>query len=240
MSDTARLLDAVEGTWPPARAMRTGPWTIRDGAGGGKRVCAATAEAPVTVPDIATAEDAMTAMDQPRLFMLRAGEAALDDILAARGYQVIDPVTLYDAPVSLLTDIPIPRVTAFAIWEPLAIMVEIWAAGGIGPERLNVMHRAAVKAGILARHADQPAGAGFVGLHDGVAMVHAVEVLPHQRRKGVAAWIMRRAAFWAAEQGADRLAVLCTDANVPANALYQRLGFKRACGYHYRIHPEDI
>ncbi|WP_299685406.1 GNAT family N-acetyltransferase [uncultured Tateyamaria sp.] len=239
MTDPAPLLDAIEATWPPARTMREGPWTIRDGAGGGKRVSAATAEAPVTADDIATAEAAMLALDQPRLFMLRPDEAALDRQLADRGYEVIDPVNLYVAPVELLTDVPIPRVTAFAIWEPLAIMAEIWETGGIGPARLDVMHRAAVKTGILARHADKPAGAGFVALHGGIAMAHAVEVLPHQRRKGVAQWIMRRAAFWAAEQGADRLAVLCTAANGPANALYQRLGFSALTGYHYRIHPED-
>ena len=126
------------------------------------------------------------------------------------------------------------------MWDPLAIMVEIWAAGGIGPGRLDVMHRAAVKTGILSRHKDKPAGTAFVAIHDGIAMVHAVEVLAHQRRKGVAAWIMRRAAFWAAEQGAHTLSVLCTQANAPANALYQRLGFTSVCGYHYRMHPEDL
>ena len=240
MTDTARLLAAVEGTWPPARATRQGNWIIRDGAGGGKRVCAATADGHATTQDIAQAEAAMCALGQARLFMLRPGEDALDRQLGDRGYAVVDPVNLYAAPVALLTDVPIPRVTAFAVWEPLAIMAEIWAAGGIGPERIDVMHRATTKTGILARHDDKPAGAAFVGLHDGVAMVHAVEVLPHQRRKGVAVWMMRRAAFWAAAHGAETLSVLCTDANVPANTLYQRLGFAHVCGYHYRMHPEDV
>lgn len=238
MTDPARLLDAVEGTWPPARSWRAGAWTIRDGAGGGKRVSAATAERPDA--DIPQAEAEMQALAQDRLFMLRPGEDALDAALQARGYAIVDPVNLYAAPVTLLTDTPIPRVTAFAVWEPLAIMAEIWAAGGIGPARLDVMRRAACKTAILARHNDKPAGTAFVGLHDGIAMVHAVEVLPHQRRKGVAGWIMRRAAFWAAENGAHTISVLCTKANAPANALYQRLGFAHVCGYHYRTHPEDI
>lgn len=237
MTDTARLLAALEGTWPPARAMQQGVWTIRDGAGGGKRVSAATAQGDVADTDIAEAEAAMLALGQDRLFMLRPVEDALDRQLANHGYEVIDPVNLYIAPVSLLTDIPIPRVTAFAVWEPLAIMTEIWASAGIGPARVAIMHRPKVKTGILARHADQPAGVGYVAIHDGVAMVHAVEVLPHQRRKGVAGWIMRRAAFWAAENGADTLAVLCVADNGPANALYQRLGFGSASGYHYRIKP---
>ena len=237
MTDTARLLAAIEGTWPPARAMQQGVWTIRAGAGGGKRVSAATASGPVTDSDIAQAEAAMLALGQDRLFMLRPGEDALDRQLAKHGYDIIDPVNLYVAPVGLLTDIPIPRVTAFAGWEPLAIMSEIWAAAGVGPARMAIMHRPAVKTGILARHADKPAGVGYVAIHDGVAMVHGVEVLPHQRRSGVAGWIMRRAAFWAAENGADTLAVLCVADNGPANALYQRLGPADATGHHSRTKP---
>ena len=66
-------------------------------------------------------------------------------------------------------------------------------------------------------------------------MVHGVEVLDHQRRQGVAQWMMRKAAFWAAEQGATRLSVACVAANDAANALYEGLGFQRAGGYHYRI-----
>jgi N-acetylglutamate synthase len=34
--------DAMEATWPPAATTRLGPWLLRDGKGGGKRVSAAT------------------------------------------------------------------------------------------------------------------------------------------------------------------------------------------------------
>ena len=40
----AELYATLEATWPPAARRRVGPWTIRDGQGGGKRVSAATAE----------------------------------------------------------------------------------------------------------------------------------------------------------------------------------------------------
>ncbi|MEO0764306.1 MAG: GNAT family N-acetyltransferase, partial [Pseudomonadota bacterium] len=111
MTNTARLLAAIEGTWPPARATQQGVWTIRDGAGGGKRVSAATANGAATDSDIAQAEAAMLSLGQDRLFMLRPGEDALDRQLAKHGYDIIDPVNFYVAPVGLLTDIPIPRVT---------------------------------------------------------------------------------------------------------------------------------
>lgn len=239
MTTPAALYAAIDGTWPAARIQTLGPWMLRDGQGGGKRVSAATAIAKAAADDIPAAEDAMRHFGQRPLFMIRDSDAPLDAALEARNYRIVDPVNAYVAPVTALTDVPIPRVTAFAIWEPLAIMADIWAKGGIGPDRLNVMERAAIKTGILARWNEKPAGTAFAAIHDGIAMVHAVEVLPHQRRQGVAGWIMRRAAFWAEENGAETLAVLCTEENTAANQLYQRLGFRKLCGYHYRQHPED-
>lgn len=232
MTDLERLYQVIDHTWPAARLWTEGGWTLRDGQGGGKRVSAATIAAPEA--DIAQAETSMRAMGQRPLFMIRSGDDPLDTELAARGYAIVDPVNLYVAPVAQLTDVPIPRVTAFDIWEPLAIMLEIWAKGGIGPERIQVMHRAKTKTAILTRWNEMPGGVAFAAIHDEVCMVHAVEVLEHQRQQGVAKWLMRRAAFWAERQGADRLAVLCTKANVGANCLYQSLGFAHVGDYHYR------
>ena len=63
----------------------------------------------------------------------------------------------------------------------------------------------------------------------------AVEVVAHQRRQGVAEWMMRAAAFWGTAEGATHLAVLCVTENTAANALYTKLGFAEAGRYHYRI-----
>ncbi len=169
--------------------------------------------------------------------MIRQGDDVLDRSLADRGYDVVDPTNIYLLPIEKLTDTPIPPVTAFEIWEPLAMMLEIWAAGGIGPARVAVMHRAAQKTAILSRWKEKPGGVAFAALHDGVCMVHAVEVLEHQRGMGVAKWMMRRAAFWAQARGATHVAVLCTKRNAAANRLYQGLGFVQVGDYHYRQSP---
>lgn len=237
--DAARLFAAVDATWPAARLVHDGPWTLREGAGGGKRVSAATANAQVTDADIIVAEAAMRTMGQAPLFMIRPQDEALDAALQASGYTVVDPVVMLTCPLSRLTDRPIPPVTTFEIWEPLAIMAEIWAQGGVGPERLNVMRRATHKTAVLARWNQKPAGTGFVAVDGAIAMVHAVEVLPAQRRQGVAQWIMRQAAFWAASQGAEMMAVLCVKTNDAALQLYSGLGFEPATTYHYRRYPVD-
>jgi GNAT superfamily N-acetyltransferase len=189
--------------------------------------------------DIEQAEKAMQGLGQTPLFMIRDGDNVLDKLLEDRGYAIVDPVVMYSIPVSQLTDVAIPRVTTFCVWEPLAIMAEIWAKGGIGPARLNVMERAKCKTGILSRWNEKPAGAAFAAISDDVCMVHAVEILEHQRRQGVGVWMMRQAAFWAAEQGAKELAVLCTTANVGANGLYKSLGFCVKGHYHYRQMEKD-
>ena len=173
---------------------------------------------------------------QAPLFQVR-DDAALDAQLDTRGYITKDATLLYSLPIERLTDQPIPRVTAFALWEPLAIMNEIWATDGIGPERRAVMDRAKIKTGVLARWNEKPAGAAYVGVHRAVAMVHGLVVLPHQRRQGVAEWMMRRAAFWGQAQDARHMSVLCVEANAGANALYRSMGFEAVGRYHYRKLP---
>lgn len=232
------LHQAAEATWPPARLWQDGPWTLREGLGGGKRVSAATAHAEAAPSDLAAAEAAMRAIGQRPLFMLREGQGALDGMLAEAGYGVLDPSSVYAIALDDL-DLPAPAPTAsFAIWEPLAIQREIWAAGGIGPARVAVMERAAhPKAALLGRLDGRAVGAGYVALSHGTAMVHALDVLPAFRRRGAARTLMAEAAIWARRQGAGVMAVICTDQNAAARALYGAMGMRKVDGYHYRQHP---
>lgn len=231
-----QLYATVEATWPPAAARQVGPWTIREGQGGGQRVSAATAHSDWTEADIPAAEQAMRDLGQTPLFMIRVQDDRLDAALAARGYAVKDPVVAYAGPAEQIATPPANPMKAFPHWPPLAITLEIWEETGIGPGRVAVMHRAAgPKCAVLGRIEDRAAGALFVALHGPVAMVHAVEVLPAMRRKGLAQAMIRRAAGWAVEQGADTLSLVVTQANAGARALYERLGMQTAGAYHYRV-----
>lgn len=231
-ADLTRLLDA---TWPPAAARTVGPWCIREGRGGGKRVSAATAELPWAEADIAQAEAAQRALGQEPLFMIRRGEEALDAALAARGYRVVDPVVVYHAPVADLATQPPPPISTFCLWPMLQIMRDLWAEGGIGPGRLAVMDRAAgPKTAILGRVNDRAAGVAFVAADGAAAMLHALHVVPDQRRQGIAVKMMRAAAFWAQDQGISDLFLAVTEANAGARALYASLGMAIVEKYHYR------
>ncbi len=197
---------------------------------------AATAEAPVTEAELARAEAAMRDLGQTPLFCARGADDPADALLERHGYGVHDPVALYAIQTGALTDVPLPRVAAFSIWPPLAIMVDIWKGAGIGPARLAVMHRVhGPRAGILARQNDQPAGAAFVACDGPVAMIHAIEVVPAQRRQGVGVNILRKAAYWAEAQGASVLSLAVTRANSAANSLYASIGMQVVGYYHYRV-----
>ena len=226
---------ALEATWPPAGVTRLGPWLLRDGKGGGKRVSAATLAGPFDPDTIKDAEAAMLKAGDQALFQLSANDEGLDAALAARGYHLIDPVVIYSGN---LTDIaqtaPLPM-TTFPHWPPLAIAVDLWAEGGISPARLDVMHRVqGAKCAILARSSDRAAGVAFVAICGSSAMLHALEVTPTMRRKGAARNILLAAAQWAHHEGATDLGLAVTTANAPARALYASFGMQAVGQYHYR------
>ena len=239
MPTVETLYDVCARTWPAASETRVGPWTIRDGQGGGQRVAAATADGAFKLDDLQSGEAAMTDLNQPNLFMIRDGQTDLDSMLETNGYTIKDPVTYYVAPTETLATQRPPAVTCFQVWPPLATQAEIWDAGGIDDARLAVMHRAnGPKTTVLGRVHDTPAGTAFAAIHNGTAMLHAIETSHAFRRQGLGGHMIRALAFWAQDHGAAQIALLVTRANTGANALYSSMGFSAVGGYHYRIHPE--
>ena len=234
MTDPYEVLHA---TWPPARSWTLGPFTLRDGAGGGKRVDAATTRSFPNEEEITGAERAMDRPGRQVLFAVRSDQNDFDRMLAERGYLVLDPTLVLTCLVEALVRTT-PPVSGFTVWPPLQVQRDIWAEGRIGPERLAVMDRVAgPKTSILGRTDDRPSATAFAAIHDTTAMVHALEVRKAARRQGAAGHIMAHAARWAQAQGAETMAVLVTEANVGAVAFYRRLGMDGARCYHYRVRP---
>lgn len=242
LPDNARLMAAMDATWPAAGQMRAGGWLLRDGAGGGQRVSAASpADDATWRSTLAEAEAAMQTRGQTPLFRLTPADGACDAALAAQDYRLHDPVVFYAAPAADLAGEGAHMAALCRAAFPPAIMEEIWADGGIGPGRLAVMTRAAGPAmRLLSRAGDSPCGVAFVAIDDDMAMVHAIEVAPRHRRRGAARLLMEGAARFALEHGAAWLTLAVTKANAPARTLYERLGMAEAGSYHYRIAPEAL
>lgn len=232
----AGLAAAFEASWPAAEQARAGGFLVGRGLGGGGRVSSARVVGLWRAEDIDEAARIHAGWDQPPMFRVSDRDQALIEELDQRGYAREIPTAILQIDCARLTDRPIPPVTTFCVWPPMAIQREIWTAGGIGPERQAVMARVAVpRTAILGRIDDRAAAAAFVAAHAGVAMIHALEVVPARRRQGLAGWVLRQAAHWAVENGAGRLGLAVSRANTTARALYDRLGFLEAEGYAYYV-----
>lgn len=237
---TARALcEVVDVTWPAASKILLHGATIRDGQGGGSRVSAATTDTVLTDPALQEAEAAMLAFGQTPKFMVRPGDDALDVRLAKANYAIQDETCLYAAPIDEIAAMKPPPVTVFQVWPPLQSQIEIWAAGGIGLERIAIMRRATCrKASFLGRANDRPAGTVYAGIHDGIAMLHALEISAQDRRQGLGAHMTRAVAVWAQKYRATHLTLAATRANTAAHALYTSLGMRVVGQYHYRTKPD--
>ena len=231
-----RLYQVNDATWPPAGMRRLGPFTLRRGADGGQRVSSASLwKDGFKDEDIDAAEQAMVAMGQPRLFMIRDNDQALDAALDARGYFIKDPVTLFAGPSARLAEHDPKGLAVIGASEPMAVMAEIWETGGIDQGRLDVMRRAAnPKACFLGRTEDQPSGVAYVGCDNDIAMMHALEILPEMRRKGLALQMMGAAGAWALRNGAKTFSLVVLSRNDAACGLYEKLGMVKIATYHYR------
>ncbi|MEM8822347.1 MAG: GNAT family N-acetyltransferase [Pseudomonadota bacterium] len=231
MTDWQEIIDAC---WPAERIWTDGPWTHRFTPGAGGRVNGISGDA---LDQIDRAEAVAKETGRRPSFLLWPHQRELDAALAARGYVIEDAVHLYSIDTAALTAEPLPHATGFTIWPPLQIMRDIWQAGGIGPERQAVMARTQRPGGVFARADDRAAGVGFVAAHGNTALLSAVEVVKHHRRKGVSGLILRAAAHWAAAQTCRRVALVTTRDNLAANAAYASHDMEIVGGYHYRRAP---
>jgi len=227
------LWQVLEASWPAASRTVFGPFIWREGAGGGSRVSAATADTLPDVPALDSIERKFTAANRDALFQLRDTEADFDRMLEQRGYDIVDPTLCLAAPVDSFAKSD-PK-TAYISWPPIAAQRDIWALGGIVSARIDVMKRAQMpKTTLLARDQDAPAGTAFVATLGSISVLHALEIAPAFRRRGLARALMNHAADWAKNNGASTIAVLVTRANTAAIALYSSLGMREVGHYHYR------
>ncbi|MDB6177233.1 GNAT family N-acetyltransferase [Paracoccus sp. Z330] len=237
---TVAIEAACRATWPAQTVQEVGGFRVGHGDGGGDRVNSALSFGAWTETDIRDVIEFQRSCGQTARFQVGDDQVDLRDRLIAMGFRPSRATVVLCAYIDGLTDLALPPVTAFDLWPALAIQNDIWAAAGIAADRLAVMGRAAQpKTTILGRMDDRAAGTAFVAIAEGIAVLHALEVVPELRRKGLAGWMVRRAAFWAGDRGADTLALAVTRGNSAALACYAGLGFAETGGYSYFTRPEE-
>jgi ribosomal protein S18 acetylase RimI-like enzyme len=233
-----RLVDAV---WPATYAEDVGGWRLRFADGVTKR---ANSVWPATAPDdvdgaIVAVERFYAVRGLPAVFSLSAAARpeGLDGLLAARGYETVDPTLIMTAELS--DELPVaPGVEITDV--PSAEWLELWWSvdgrygSGLGTAR-------GIVTGVPASYACYTSAAGdavgrAVRQGDWVG-IYCMAVAPHARRRGLARNVLHALLNQGREHGARNAYLVVTTRNTAAHALYAQAGFEVTGRYHYRVLP---
>jgi ribosomal protein S18 acetylase RimI-like enzyme len=169
----------------------------------------------------------------------------LDDRLAAAGYEIEAPVDILVAATRDVLDR-----TAGRQW-PVTVAARIddaWATsyGLLHGDDEKAAARTAAYGRLLraigppvlvatADHEGEPIGVGFGVLERGWVGVFGMSTIPDRRRQGIARAVLHALARAAGDEGAAQCYLQVEVDNAIAHTLYERAGFIRAYGYHYRV-----
>lgn len=170
----------------------------------------------------------------------RACPAALDTLLADRGYGRESPMSLQVAATTQVSACaPSESVQVRLDDVPTTAWFEVWHAvhghGGDRRTEWNMLRRVErPSAYASAMIGDSVVAVGRVVADDGWAGVFGMATVPHARGTGAGRSVLAALADWADAQQADRLYLQVECGNIPALRLYERAGFGAVCTYHYR------
>ena len=246
----ATLLSRVEdaglnASAPPQQRWLDG-WLLRLSPGKAKRARCVNAVAPGRLPlrdRLGLCELAFREAGLP--FFVRitpfSQPPALDDILAAQGLHQIDDTRVMvatewaEAPHSVPSGLVLERLAAAEFAE------QVGAMRGSPPAQ-RVAHAERLQAspvpyqGWVLRRRDTGgiAACGQIATEANLVGVYDVFTDPAQRGQGLARILCSQLLAMARARGAAVAYLQVESSNAPARAIYQRLGFADAYGYHYR------
>ncbi|MFO1073387.1 MAG: GNAT family N-acetyltransferase [Geminicoccaceae bacterium] len=241
-----RIERAALWAWPPRETAHEDGWLLRAAGGHTRRVNSVQALVFAAGSDvartIARVERWYAARDLPACFQLTelASPADLDQVLAARGYARLTPVSV------LLVEtagVPAPaRVELVLESRPTPLVMNAVCDPHWGPELRR--ERAALFSRIRRTHAfavvlegGQPVAGGLCVADGELAGIFTLRTAAPARGRGLATAVLRRLAAWARGHGARALYLQVEDGNAPSLALCRRHGASRAYGYWYRERP---
>ncbi|MGH3390190.1 MAG: GNAT family N-acetyltransferase [Actinomadura sp.] len=223
----------VDEAWPATYVENVGGWRLRFADGVTKR---ANSVWPAAEPG--GIDGAITAVEHfyaerglPAVFSLsaEARPEGLDGLLAARGYEIVDPTLIMTAelPGEAVRDVEIADVPS-AEWLDLWWLVD-------GRYGLGLGTATDIMTGVPAWYASTGDAVGR-GVPQGDWMgIYCMAVAPHARRRGLARNVLHALLGLGREHGARKAYLSVTAHNTAARALYASAGFEVAGGYHYRV-----
>jgi len=239
-----RLEEVAMNAWPALQQMLFDGWIVRFAQGYTKR---ANSVNPLfeshldVVGKIAACERLFAAKDLPTVFRLTpfASPPHLDEVLAQRGYGVIDQTLVMHLDIQQARIQGTPRVAlreeALHDWLPIFCR--------LSEEPLAQHHNHATMLDLI------PATRLLVSLVDAATVVACgmgvleqeyfglfslVTALP-QRNRGYGTRLVVGMLQWAREHGATQAYLQVVQSNTPAHHVYTSVGFQEAYHYWYRM-----
>ena len=239
-----RLEELAFRGWPALQTQDRAGWRLRFAGGYTKRANSINALGPDAETDPSTLqslEAAYRARNQAPVWRLSPlAPAAIDGILAARGYRTIEHSLLQLCPLHAgFAAAPEVRIHA----EPTPAWIEAFCTHSpVRPEHRDVMRRMlaaiAAPAGFAFVEAESRPLAMAIGAVQGDHMgLFDVLVMPEARRRGLARKITESLYAWAWGHGARFAYLQVVTTNEAAMPLYAAQGFRTAYGYEYRVLP---
>ena len=226
--------------WPAAETLRRDGWLLRHTPSLSRRRSNSALALGGDFADPALVEDFYARRASRALVQVAPAEqrTGLDAELAARGWTREGPTDVLVADAHAALAATRPGDVALAD-RPDAGWIAAWAACEERPdaeEHARVVLAHIEPATAYARVAGD-LGVGLAVCERGWAGLFCVATAASARRRGIAGHVVHALTAWAVGRGARRLYLQVQSANAPAHALYERAGFTRSHGYHYRAAP---
>jgi GNAT superfamily N-acetyltransferase len=256
MTTQRTLEEAAFAAWPAERSVDVRGWHLRLDRGYTKRANSANATARasrLTEADVDTVEACFRQRGLTPTFRCPAGlptpeDAAENDArLARRGYVACEPSLVMTRALPG-TDIATgaAAMPVIALAPDAATWLGAFQAISDKADAQQAAHRDILAriahpcAWAMLQHVDRPVCCGLGVLVDGVLGLFDVATAPGHRRKGHAHDLCQGLLAWGARHGARTAFLQVVADNRPAVDLYERLGFRIAYTYHYRVlRPEE-
>ncbi|TXH90206.1 MAG: GNAT family N-acetyltransferase [Rhodoferax sp.] len=244
-ADVAMLEAAAFQSWPALEPEEdVQGWRLRFARGYTKRANSANSTAQACALDA----DLLQALEQrfaqrglTPVFRLVEGTvpAGAEALLEARGYRAVDPslVLVRELEASDAAIPPPQQLPSAADWLQTFVAVSGKPLQGQDTHLQMLQSITAPCCWAYSQQAGQSASTacalgvlaqGQLGLFD-------IATRADLRRQGLAAALVQRVLGWGARQGAQRAYLQVLGSNAPALALYQKLGFRLAYRYAYRV-----
>jgi len=236
--------------WPALEQKEYGGWLLRFSRGYTKRANSINplgAGALANAEMIACCEALYRRQGLPPIFRLTPlTPADLDLALAARGYALLDPTAVMTLDLSTWQAPALPlapcRELTLSAWFAHYCQLSDADPGGqaIHFQMLMAIAGARLCALVEAKGHDGAPGAAACGLgvlDEGLFGLFDLLTAPALRRRGYGTALVMGMLAWAQAQGARQAYLQVMLNNGAARALYERMGFREAYRYWYRVSP---